>query len=154
VAAIREARDPALFTVLLEDAAAMAGLVVALAGVALADLTGDPAFDAGASLCIGVLLAAVAGVMAREVHSLMLGESAHPDVERAIRSAIAGGPEVREVVTLRTLALGAGGVLVMLEARLDSATHGGDAARAADAVETRIRAASPGVRHVLVEPEV
>jgi cation diffusion facilitator family transporter len=150
---IRESRDPALFTVVLEDSAALVGLVVALAGVALADLTGLAFFDAAASVVIGVLLGVVAFVLAREVHSMLIGESAHPDVHAAVVAAVAGGPEAIEVCDLRTLQMGPGAVYVMIEARIDAGASGGDVPAAIDAIERRIRAAAPSVRKVFVEAQ-
>jgi cation diffusion facilitator family transporter len=153
-AAIREARDPTLFAVVLEDTAAMIGLFIALAGVGLTDLTGNPVFDASASVLIGLVLAWIAFVMAREVHSLLLGESAHPDVRGAVGEALAKSPEVRVVTEFRTLQMGPDAVYVMVEAVLDAGSYGGDAAKAAEAVEERIRAASPPVRKVYLESQI
>jgi cation diffusion facilitator family transporter len=151
--AIVDSRDPALFTVVLEDSAAMAGLVIALGGVALADLTGLEAFDASASILIGLLLAGVACLLGREVHSMLLGESAHPAMERAVAAAVAAGPEVAEVCDLRTLQMGPDAVYVMIEARIDASAHGGDTTAAVDEVERRIYAAVPMVRKVFLEPQ-
>jgi len=151
--AIREARDPVLFTVLLEDGAAMMGLVVALFGVAMADITGIHAFDAGASILIGIILAFVSFMLAGEVHSLLLGESGHPKLVGNIRSLLDEAPEILQLADLRTLQMGPDALYVMIEARIDASEHEGDIARATDVVEQRIIALDPQIRRVYLEAQ-
>jgi cation diffusion facilitator family transporter len=76
---VRDARAPELPVILLEDSAALLGLIIALFGVGLTGLTGNGVFDAAATLCIGVLLAAIAALLAREITSLLVGEAATPE---------------------------------------------------------------------------
>jgi cation diffusion facilitator family transporter len=109
---IRRAKAPELPAILLEDMAALAGLLLATAGVALTVITGSGAWDGAGSLAIGVLLAGVAVVLAVEMKSLLIGESASAEVERAIVTALEAGPEVECVIHMRTMHLGPESVLV------------------------------------------
>ena len=114
----RETRDPTLLTVLLEDTAALAAVVVAAGGLALAQATGSPVWDAIASLVIGVILLAVAVVLALENHSLLIGERAQEDVERMIRDALARDAAVVSIDRIRTMHVGPHEIIAMLTVRL------------------------------------
>jgi cation diffusion facilitator family transporter len=149
---IRGTKTPELAVVLLEDVAALTGLVFALVGVALATATVEPAFDAIGGIAIGLLLAAVATVLAIEMKSLLIGEAASPEVERAIRDAIGNGPEVDRLIHLRTQHLGPDDLLVAAKIDLSPrADH--ETARAIDRVEERIRARVPAARVIYLEPD-
>jgi cation diffusion facilitator family transporter len=113
-----ETRDPTLLTVVLEDTAALASLVVATAGIALAQATGRAAWDALASGLIGLILLAVALALALESYSLLIGERASSRMERRIREAVAADPDVAAVDSLRTMHVGPRQVLAMLEVEL------------------------------------
>ena len=148
--ALKESREPILVTVVLEDAAAMLGLVIALIGVALADYTGIEAFDAATSIVIGLLLGAIAFVLAREVHSLLLGESAHPDLRQRILTAINQGPEVERVVDFKTIQMGAHSVFVMVEAAMSDVD---DVAASIEKIEARILDLDETIKQVYFEPQ-
>src|SRR5690606_23454252 len=112
VAFVRHAKQPELPVVLLEDVAALLGLVFAFAGVGLTILTGDPIWDGVATVAIGALLVAVAVILGIETKSLLVGEGATPaDVER-IRAAFLGHPRVEAVIHMKTLYLGPDEMLV------------------------------------------
>jgi divalent metal cation (Fe/Co/Zn/Cd) transporter len=149
---IRRAKAPELPAVVLEDTAALTGLVFALAGVSLTEATGDSRWDGAGSIAIGALLACVAAVLAIEMKSLLIGESASPDVEAEIVAAIEDGPEVLGVIHLRTLHVGPDTLLVAAKI----AVAGGDpAARIVagiDAAERRVRATVPIAQHIFLEP--
>lgn len=151
---IRRAKAPELPAVVLEDTAALTGLVFALAGVSLAEATGNSRWDGAGSIAIGVLLAGVAAVLAIEMKSLLIGESASPDVEAEIVAAIEDGPEVLGVIHLRTLHVGPDTLLIAAKI----AVAGGDpAARIVagiDAAERRVRAIVPIAEHIFLEPDV
>ncbi len=151
--AIREARDPVIFTVLLEDAGALVGLVVALLGLGLVDLTGIAAFDSVASIIIGLILGCIAFFLGREVHSLLLGESVHPQLRGRIVGALEAAPEVKALVELRTLQMGPQSVLVMVDADVDASGHGGNVAAAVDALEQAVCALDASIKRVYVHPE-
>ncbi|HAN25720.1 MAG TPA: cation transporter, partial [Microbacterium ginsengisoli] len=109
---IRHAKAPELPVVLLEDVAALTGLVFALFGVGLSGLTGNPVFDALGTLLIGLLLIAVAIVLGIETKSLLVGEGARPADQRAIEAAITGGGEISHLIHIKTLYLGPDELLV------------------------------------------
>jgi len=104
--------------VLLEDTAALAAVVVAAGGLALAQVTASPAWDAIASLVIGVILLAVAVVLALENHSLLIGERAQEDVERMIRDALARDAAVVSIDRIRTMHVAPHEIIAMLTVRL------------------------------------
>ena len=110
----RENRDPTLITVLLEDSAALVSLLIAAAGIWLAQVTGNGRWDAAASAVIGTLLLVVAIVLAAESHSLLVGERAPAWMERAIRELVLADSAVLAVVELHTMSLGPRRVLVVL----------------------------------------
>jgi cation diffusion facilitator family transporter len=149
---IRSTKNPELPVVLLEDLGALSGLVIAAVGVGLATATGEPAFDAIASITIGILLAIIAFVLAREMKSLLLGESASPEEQELIRIAIEAGPEVERLIHMRTEHLGPDDILVA--AKVDLGPKGDEhPARAIDAVEERIRAKVPAAKVIYIEPD-
>jgi cation diffusion facilitator family transporter len=149
---IRTARSPELPVVLLEDLAALLGLTFALIGITLNVITDEPAFDALGSIAIGLLLGVVAIVLAVEMKSLLIGESAVPEEQDAIIAAITADPGVRQLVHLRTLHLGPEELLVAAKVDLGQrSSH--DLALAIDALEVRVRAAVPTARVIYIEPD-
>ena len=150
---IRRSKSPELPVVLLEDTGALLGLGLAFVGVSLAEVTGNPRWDAVGSIGIGILLVVIAIVLAAEMKSLLIGESATAQTESAIRAAIMDGPEVRRIIHLRTLHLGPDELLVAAKVELDSPSVP-DLTRAIDTVEARIRAAVPIARLIYLEPDV
>jgi cation diffusion facilitator family transporter len=150
---IRRSKSPELPVVLLEDTGALVGLVLACVGVSAAEITGNPRWDAVGSIGIGILLVVIAIVLAVEMKSLLIGESAASQMEGAIRGAIEDGPEVRRIIHLRTLHLGPDELLVAAKIELDAPSVS-DVARAIDVVETRIRAAVPIARVIYLEPDL
>jgi len=151
---IRRSKSPELPVVLLEDFAALVGLLLALTGVTLTVLTGDPAWDAVATLAIGVLLLAVAAVLAVEMKGLLLGESASRDAVSAIRSALVDGASITRVIHLRTLHLGPDELLVAAKIAVAPALGLPEVARAIDEAEVRVRTAEPLARVIYLEPDL
>ncbi|MFF7681081.1 cation diffusion facilitator family transporter [Actinacidiphila glaucinigra] len=151
---IRTAKAPELPVVLLEDLGALVGLVLALGGVGLSLLTGDGVWDGIGTLCIGVLLVAIALVLASETKSLLLGEAAGPEVVARIRAAIVDGDVVTRVIHMRTLHLGPDELLVAAKIAVESDDTATEVARAIDAAEARIREAEPIARVIYLEPDI
>jgi divalent metal cation (Fe/Co/Zn/Cd) transporter len=151
---VRSTKSPELPVVLLEDVGALVGLVCALAAVSLAVATGDSRWDAAGSIAIGVLLGAIAWVLAREMRSLLLGEAAAPEAERAIREALLGGSELTRVIHLRTLHLGPEELLVATKVEFRGSLSIAELARSIDAAEARVRARVPEARLIFIEPDV
>ena len=150
---IRQATTPELPVVLLEDFGALIGLVLALLGVGLTALTGNPVFDALGTICIGILLGVIAIVLIVEMKSLLIGEGARPPVVAAIVDGITGG-EVQSVIHLRTQYLGPEELLVAAKIALTPGLPMEDVARAIDEAEARIRAAVPAARMIYLEPDL
>jgi cation diffusion facilitator family transporter len=150
---IRRSRAPELPVVLLEDTAALLGLVFALVGVSLTLVTHDGRWDAVGSAAIGALLIVVAIVLARETGSLILGEGATSDQTTAIRGALAGAG-VASVIHLRTQYLGPEELLVVAKIEVPGAATAADVAAAIDGAEARVRAAVPIARLIYLEPDL
>ncbi|WP_455219370.1 cation diffusion facilitator family transporter, partial [Kaarinaea lacus] len=106
IEAVQKGKDPTLFVVLFEDSAAMLGLLVALIGVALGDITGNPMYDAMASITIGLLLGATAIWLAYETKGLLIGESANKRVVKSIRELVNKSNYVEHVNEILTMHMG------------------------------------------------
>jgi cation diffusion facilitator family transporter len=154
VAFIRHAKIPELPVVLLEDIGALVGLVLALGGVGMAELTDEPRWDAVGTLSIGVLLTVIALILTVEMRSLLIGETASPADEQAIVRAIEGSPHVRRLIHHRTQHLGPEELLVAAKLELDAELTFVEVATAIDGVEAAIRAAVPAASIVYLEPDV
>jgi cation diffusion facilitator family transporter len=149
---IRRTKTPELPVVLLEDFGALFGLGFAFVGLGLATITGETRYDALGSIAIGLLLGVLAIVLAIEMKSLLIGESAAPKVDAAIRAAMETSPQVRRIIHVRTLQLGPDELLVA--AKLDIDASDTDAlATAIDAIEVRIRDAAPSAHLIYIEPD-
>ncbi|MCU1564069.1 MAG: cation diffusion facilitator family transporter, partial [Arthrobacter sp.] len=149
---IRSAKQPELPVILLEDFGALLGLVFALFGVGLTLITGDGIWDALGTAMIGLLLVAIAAVLAVETKSLLLGESASKDDVEKIRQALESGGN--SVIHLKTLHLGPEELLVAAKIGVGRADSGQDIAKAIDDAEARIREAVPIARVIYLEPDV
>ena len=150
---VRHAKVPELPVVLLEDFAALIGLVLALGGVVLSVATGEPRWDAVGTLGIGVLLLAVALVLAVEMKSLLMGESASKDAVARIRGALVGDG-VERVIHLKTMHLGPDELLVAAKIAMRTELDLPAVARAIDGAEARVRAAEPQARVMYLEPDL
>jgi cation diffusion facilitator family transporter len=151
---IRTSRSPELPVLLLEDSGALLGLTFAATGIVLTLVTGNPLFDGLGTLAIGVLLVGIAIVLALEMQSLLLGESADPEMVRTIESELAQGPGVRRVLHLVTQHIGPEDVLVAATLEFDPGLSAEDVARAIDESEARVRAAVSIARLIYLEPEL
>jgi divalent metal cation (Fe/Co/Zn/Cd) transporter len=150
---IRHAKVPELPVVLLEDVAALLGLVLALVGVGLTSLTGHPVWDGVGTCGIGVLLLLVAVVLVVETKSLLVGESAAPHDVAAIERSLVG-PGIDRVIHLRTMHLGPDELLVGAKVAMPLAANLQDVATAIDEAEARVRTAVPAARVIYLEPDV
>ncbi|WP_067172589.1 cation diffusion facilitator family transporter [Microtetraspora niveoalba] len=151
---IRRAKAPELPVVLLEDFGALLGLIFALFGVSMAVVTGDGVWDGVGTLMIGVLLAAIAIILALETKSLLIGESATPEIEERICAALEGAPEVARVIHMRTLHLGPEELLVAAKIAVEHDDTAAQVAQGIDEAERRIREAVPIARVIYLEPDL
>jgi cation diffusion facilitator family transporter len=149
----RSSRQSELLVVLGEDLAALGGLAIALAAIALTTWTGNPAWDAAGSIAIGVLLVVVALAVAFEVKALLVGQSAEPQVIVAMRAHLQAQPEVTHVYNLLTQQLGRE-VMVAVKARMAPQPSDTALVEAINKVERGLRERFPQVRWVFFEPDV
>ncbi len=148
---IRETKDAALLVILFEDSAAVAGLVAALGGIIASRVTGDPIWDALASIFIGMLLAVVAFFLAFETKGLLIGEAAGRRDRAAIRARVLAHENVEQVGRLLTMQLGPDEVLVNLDVELVENLSDDESRRTVEELEEAIRNAVPTARNIFVE---
>ncbi|WP_188517910.1 cation diffusion facilitator family transporter [Alsobacter metallidurans] len=151
--AIRRSKDPATFTVLLEDSAAMLGLVIALAATFAADRVGAPELDGVGSLAIGGLLAATALLLARETKGLLIGEAADPQTSELILRIAREQPGVVNANGVLTTHLAPDQITASLSVEFDDDLRTPDIERAVDSIEKRVRAENPAITTLFVKPQ-
>lgn len=151
---IRRAKVPELPVVLLEDLGALVGLVLALLGVGLTIITGNPVWDGIGTLCIGLLLGAIAIVLSIEMKSLLIGEAADPGEEEKIVATINAFPLARGLIFLRTQHFGPEELLVTVKAEFDATLTMQELADAIDDLEGEIRAVVPTAKFLFIEPDI
>lgn len=149
---ILQTRNPELPVILLEDAGALFGLIIAAASVGLSAATDQPRWDGVGTILIGLLLGVIAAVLAREMKSLLIGESADDGDRKAILAAIGETPGVSSVVHLRTQHLGPDEILVGARVAFDPGLDVAAVAAVVDDVEERVRAVVPAAHPIYVEP--
>ncbi|MDE2408826.1 MAG: cation transporter [Actinomycetales bacterium] len=151
---IRHAKAPELPVVVLEDIAALVGLVLAFAGVGLTAVTHNSLFDALGTLAIGALLVAVAVILGAETGSLLIGEGATQGDYDSILSALTATPGVLGVIHSKTLYLGPDELMLAAKIAVDPNATAGAISVVIDAAEERIRSAVPATRVIYLEPDV
>ena len=150
---IRRSKDPTVFTVFLEDSAALIGIGIAFLGVFLGQLFNNPYLDPAASMLIGVLLAAVAILLALESGALLVGESANSDQIRRVREIIRSEPAVEAVGDLLTMQLGVDQVLLTIAIKFRRDLGVPQIESTIDRLERRIRQAEPSIKRIFIEAE-
>ncbi len=151
ISAVHESKDPALFTVLFEDTAAMLGLIIAFVGIALGEYLNMPIFDGIASVMIGVILAVVAAVLAYECKGLLVGEAARKPVVRGIRAIAESRDGVKAVNELLTMHLGPEDILVNLSLDFDDGISSEAVEAAISSMEAEIKDSYPEVKRLFIE---
>ena len=150
---IRRSKEPELPVVLLEDLGALVGLMLALAGIGLAVITGDAVWDGIGTVGIGALLGIIAIILIVEMKSLLIGEGAAPSTLGTITSALVEG-HVRRVLHIRTQYLSPDELLIAAKIALTPGLAVEDVAGAIDAAESRVRNAVPAVQMIYLEPDL
>jgi cation diffusion facilitator family transporter len=151
---IRTSRSPELPVVLLEDTGALVGLVLALGGVGLTMLTGNPVWDGVGTLCIGALLGIIAIILIVEMQSLLIGEGATADEESRILAALVDGEKIERVIHCKTQYLGPEEILVAAKVAVAAGSDISAVAEAIDEAEARVRGAVPAARRIYIEPDL
>ena len=149
---LEEARDPTVLTVLFEDLAALLGLGMALGGLLLTHYTGKPVWDGVASVLVGLILGAVAVMLARDSKSLLIGKGVTPADDKLIRDIVAGHADVAEVVHLRTLYLGPTEALAAIKVRFSGNLDTRTLEARINEIEAALRAQLPLLRRIYIEP--
>jgi len=150
---IRESRDPTIPTVLLEDSAALLGLVLALLGVGLSAWTGTRLFDALGSLLIGTVLCGVAGLLAYETHGLLIGEGITEADRRGVVEILNAADEVIEVREILSMHHGPEDVILALKLAFKRGMPVDRIEATIDELEARIRARLPHMTKIFIEPD-
>ena len=151
---VRRAKAPELPVVLLEDAGALIGLILALFGVGLTLITHDGVWDGIGTAAIGLLLVAIAIILAIETKSLLLGEGANPEDITKIEQAVLAGPGIERIIHMKTLHLGPEELLVAVKIAVPRSETAADLARHINETEARIREALPIARLIYIEPDI
>jgi cation diffusion facilitator family transporter len=151
---IRRAKKPELPVILLEDLAALLGLVFALLAVSLSLLTDNYYFDAAGTAMIGLLLVVVAVILALETKSLLLGESASLEAQTRIVAALTASHGIARIIDLKTLHLGPEELLVAAKVGVDKGSTAEQIAAAINTAESGIRAAEPTATSIYLEPDI
>lgn len=151
--AVRKEKDPTTFVVLFEDSAAMLGLMVAFAGIAAGQFTGNPAFDGIASIIIGVILGLTAVWLAYETKGLLIGESARRDIVHGIRSLAGSYDEILAVNETLTMHIGPDYILVNISVDFKDDLDSQSVERSIARLSREIKQRFPGVKRIFVEAE-
>ena len=151
---VKAARQPELPVILLEDAGALIGLVLALLGVGAAVITGDGRFDAAGAMSVGTLLVVIAIFLAIEMTAMLVGESALPEQVAAIRKALEDSGGVERVIHLRTMHAGPDELIVAAKIAVHHSDTGTQIARDIDKAEKALRAAVPSAKYIFLEPDL
>lgn len=150
--ALRHSKDPSVFTVVLEDSAALLGLVIAFVGLALAQGLDSPVFDGIASILVGLLLATAAWFLARECHGLLAGEAAAPETRGSIRR-LAQRPGVKRVNDALSMHFGPDDVLLALSLEFEERLSAREIQDLVTAIEERIQAEHPEMTRIFIEAQ-
>ena len=151
--AVKRSKDPATFMVLFEDSAALIGLVVAAVGVWASHQFGDPRLDGVASVIIGLILAMVAVLLAREAKGLLIGEAADPVLVAGVWDRVAATPGIVAVNHVRTSQAAPQVVLAAISADFDDALTLGEAETLIERIETDLKATWPELASIYIRPE-
>ena len=150
---VRDARQPELPVILLEDFGALIGLVFALIGVSAAVITGDGRWDGMGAMAIGSLLIVIAVILVREMSGMLVGEGALPEEYDAVQTALESAPLVERIIHLRTLHVGPDALLVGAKIAISNSQTAEDITRGIDEAERLLRIAVPSAKYVFLEPD-
>ncbi|GAC1305697.1 MAG: cation diffusion facilitator family transporter [Vulcanimicrobiaceae bacterium] len=149
--AIRASKDPTIFTVLLEDSAALVGLAIAFVGTLLGHVLGNVYIDGIASIAIGAVLCVVAVFLVAESRGLLIGESAKPETIRAIHEIVSADRAVASIERALTVQLGPASVLLTIDLRFRHGLSGAETVAAIGRIERAIRTTLPEVTSIFIE---
>ena len=148
---VKSSKDPTTFTVLFEDTAALAGLVVAMIGIFIGHALEMPVFDGLASICIGLILCGVASLLIVESKGLLLGESVDPDVRESVKEVTGRDPDVMHVVRMMSMHVGPDDVLVNLDLNFRSGLSGMEIQQVIKRIEKALSEKHPEIKYLTIE---
>jgi len=151
--AVRASKDPSIFTILLEDSAAMLGLLIAFGGISLSQALDMPVLDGVASILIGLILAGVAILLAQETKALLIGESADPEIVEEIRQVLGAQSAIERVNEILSMHQGPEDILVNVSVEFRDGLAHGEVERHTAAIEREIKARIPGARRIFIEAQ-
>lgn len=152
--AVRNGKDPTMFLVLFEDSAAMLGLLVAFVAVTLTYVLKNPYIDGVASIIIGLIMAGVAAVLARETKGLLIGESASRPVKQGIRAIVGRATQVQTINELLAVHMGPENIVVTMSLDFNDDLNVHEVEEVINELNIEIREAYPDqVRRVFIEVE-
>lgn len=153
ISSINRSKNPTLFVVLFEDSAALLGLFVALTGITLAQVTGDPSWDAIAAITIGCILGATAIWLAWETHSLLIGEGANPEIVAGVRGMVLAEIGVQRLGELATLHMGPDYILLTVSIDFDDTRSAADVEAVTSRLDRDIKQAFPRIKRIFIETQ-
>ncbi len=151
--AVRRSKDPALFTVLFEDSAAMLGLIVAMIGIGLGQALGMPVLDGVASVMIGVILAGTAALLAYEAKGLLIGEGVEPEVRHGVLAILNRQSGILKVNELRSMHLGPEEVLLTISVDFAGDLSADQVEATISTMEREIKSSYPAVKRLFIEAQ-
>lgn len=153
IEAIQRAKDPSIFVVLFEDSAAMIGLIIAFAGVALSQITGILYFDGIASILIGLILIGTAIWLAVETKSLLIGESANKETIQGIKEILKSNIIIENVNEILTMHMGPDFILANISVDFKDSCQTGEIETAIATIDKRIKTQYPQIKRIFIEAE-
>lgn len=153
-AAVRQSKDPSVFTVLFEDTAASLGLLIAFLGITAAAYFDRPELDGVASILIGIILAMTAVLLARESKALLMGEAALPHVQEEILAAVLGDPDVERVNRITTVHLGPDQIVVALSLEFKDDRSTADIEACVERIEAKLSEGRSDIATVFIKPQI
>jgi len=151
--AVRQSKDPSTFVVLFEDAADLLGLTVAFLGVFLGHYFQNPVFDGIASIIIGLILMGISGMLAKESRSLLMGESADPDILSEVTRLTEKDPTVNKVIRPLSMYLAPEEIILILTVAFRKEVNSAEVTRAIITIREAIQAKFPAIKQIFIEPE-
>jgi cation diffusion facilitator family transporter len=149
--AVQASKDASVFTVFIEDTAALLGLAVAALGIGLGQLFGSPYFDPAASIAVGLLLVGAAFTLARQTGGLLVGESMGADQTRQLHAIFKDDPNIATVARLLTMQLGPDDVLLTASVQFNRGMRIDEVEQAIEELERKVSARFPSIQHIYFE---
>jgi cation diffusion facilitator family transporter len=153
VRAVRQSKDPSVFTVLFEDTAALLGLVIAFIGISAAQIFDMPQLDGVASIGISLVLAATAIFLARETKGLLIGESALPEMEQQILDIANSDPDVQRANGVLTMHMGPKQIFAGLSVEFEDRVQANEIEACVERLEAMLKKANPDIVTLFVKPQ-